>query len=111
MTTSVLIVLIVCFVLAAVMFILSICHFMERGYLLNNNYLYASAEERKRMDKKPYYRQSAIVFLLLSFAYILIGLAIGLHVYLLAWLEIPLMVGIIAYAVISSVHISQSRKP
>lgn len=53
--------IILCLVLASAAFILSCLQFMEKGIPLNNSYLYASAEERSKMNKKPYYCQSGIV--------------------------------------------------
>ena len=50
--------LIIVFVLAVAFGVLSACSFMEKGYLLNNQYLNASKEERESMDKRPYYRQT-----------------------------------------------------
>ncbi len=46
--------------------IISIFQFKEKGYLFNNAYIWASKEERDRMDKRPHYRQSGIVFALIS---------------------------------------------
>lgn len=46
--------------------ILSMMQFKEKGICLNNAYLFASGEERKRMNKKAHYRQSGIVFALLT---------------------------------------------
>ena len=40
--------------------------FREKGFLLNNAFIYASPQEREKLDKKPYYRQSAVVFLLIG---------------------------------------------
>ena len=53
---------IVLFVVAAVLFFLGIRSFFEKGLLLNNAYLYVSKGKRERMNKKPYYRQTAVVF-------------------------------------------------
>ena len=50
------------FLAAGVLLVLAVIHFAERGFLLNNAYIYASLKERENMDKKPYSRQSAIVF-------------------------------------------------
>ena len=52
MSTSELVVAISVFILAGVMLIIGIMHFMEQGLLLNNSYLYASKEERASMNKK-----------------------------------------------------------
>ena len=67
------------FAVALGAWIMSIRSFREKGFLLNNAYLYASKQERESMDKKPYYRQSAIVFLLIGLIFLLDGLALLLH--------------------------------
>ena len=58
---------IVCSILAIGAFIVSVRSFKEKGFLFNNAYLYASKEERATMDKKPHYRQSAVVFLMIGY--------------------------------------------
>ena len=54
MTVSELITLIIVFFIAGMLLLFSIRSFLERGFLLNNEYLFASKEERKTMNKKPY---------------------------------------------------------
>ena len=103
MDTGELIAAIFIFVIAGVLLILSIRHFMEKGLLLNNAWLYASKEERKIMDKKPYYRQSAIVFFMLSVVFIIVGLSLVLHNERFVLLEIPLIGATIIYAIVSSI--------
>ena len=49
-------------IISAALFTLSFFQFKEKGFLFNNAYLYASEEERKKMNKKPYYRQSGNCF-------------------------------------------------
>ena len=66
---------IILFVISALLAECSIRHFLERGYLFNNAYIFAPKTERESMDKKPYYRQSAVVFLLMSAVFIVLGLA------------------------------------
>ncbi|MBQ9195802.1 MAG: DUF3784 domain-containing protein [Clostridia bacterium] len=46
--------------------VLGIRQLLEKGKLINNAWLYASPEERKRMNKKPYYRQSSVCFLMIA---------------------------------------------
>ena len=53
-------------IVAVVCFIFSYLQFNEKGFLFNNAYIYASKEERKVMDKKPHYKQSGIVFLMIG---------------------------------------------
>lgn len=56
------IVAILVFIVAAVLMVLAVRHFMEQGYLLNNAYIYASNEERASMNKMPYYKTIGFVF-------------------------------------------------
>ena len=51
---------IILFVVAGVLLLMAVIHFLEKGFLFHNAYIYASPEERKTMSKKPYYRQTAI---------------------------------------------------
>ena len=95
------------FLIAAILAVLSIRSFGNRGFLLNNAYIYASKEDRETMDKKPYYRQTAIVFLILSIVFVIIGLSIVLQNARIKLLEIPLLLGIVIYAIVSSVRIGK----
>ena len=60
MTTVEIVIAIVIFAIAGLLLFFAIRSFTERGFLLNNAYIYATKEERETMDKKPYYRQSAV---------------------------------------------------
>ncbi len=51
-----LIIAIIVFAIAGLLLFISIRHFNERGYLINNAYIYASKEQRKTMDKRRYLR-------------------------------------------------------
>ena len=101
---------IILFVIVGILFLLSIMSFLERGFLLNNAYLFASAEERKAMNKKPYYKQSAVVFCALSVVFLVVGLSLVLHQDKVLLLEIPLIAGIIIYAIVSTVQIIREAK-
>ena len=98
------------FALAAGLLILAIRHFREKGYLLNNAYIFASREEREAMDKKPWYRQSAIVFLLLSAVFAVIGLSLMLNESKIQLLEIPLFAAVFVYAIVSTLRIEKRSK-
>ena len=110
MTTGEWITLIIVFSVAGALLLFSIRSFLERGFLLNNAYLYASKQARRTMNKKLYYRQSAIVFCILSAVFLVIGLSLLLHNDRLFLLEIPLIVGAIMYAMISTVRINKRTK-
>lgn len=109
MSTGELITVIFLFAAAALLLFLSLRHFLERGYLLNNAYIYASEKERQTMDRKPYYRQSAIVFGILGIVFIVIALSVLLHNSRILILEGLLMAGLVIYAVVSSVLISRKK--
>ncbi len=105
MSTGELITSVVVFAMAGVFLLLGVRSFLERGFLLNNACLYASEEERKTMDKKPYYRQSAVVFCMLSAVFLVIGLSLVFRNDRIILLEIPLVAGVIVFAVVSAVRI------
>ena len=90
-------------------FILSIRSFKRKGFLLNNAYLYASKQERESMNKKPYYRQSAVVFLLISIVFTLNGFEIIFHTGWLSFIAITAIVITIIYAIVSSILIEKQK--
>ena len=94
---------IILFVIAGVLMFFAIRSFFERGFLLNNAYIYATKEERETMNKKPYYRQSAVVFCILSVVFLIIGLSVLFRNGNIALLVIPLAVAAIIYAIVSTV--------
>lgn len=100
---------IILFVISALLAKCSIRHFLERGYLLNNAYISAPKTERESMNQKPYYRQSAVVFLLMSAVFIVLGLMVIFENTKLELIEIPLIAGAVIYAVISTVKIEKSQ--
>lgn len=99
----------VSFLLAVVAFVISIRSFQEKGFLFNNAYIYASKQERERMNKKPHYRQSAITFLLVGVIFLLLGLAVLFNS---AWISfvamgIAIVTGI--YAIKSGIAIEKQH--
>ena len=100
----------VCFTLAAAAFLLSIRSFRGKGFLLNNAYLYASKQERETMDKTPYYRQSAIVFLLIGTIFSLNGLSLLLSIPWISYLATATCILTVIYAVVSSIYIEKCKK-
>ncbi len=88
----------------------AVLSYMEKGFVLNNAYIYASKEERKKMDKKPYYKQSAIVFTLLSVSLVLLGisfLCIRPGLVVLAMIDMAVTV---VYAITSTIKILKKRE-
>lgn len=101
---------IVCSILAIGAFIVSFRSFKEKGFLFNNAYLYASKEERATMDKKPHYRQSAVVFLMIGIIFLLNAMS---SIWTNSWFSyMAIVVALIAiiYAIVSSVMIERHKK-
>ena len=98
------------FAMSAAALIISIRSFLEKGFLFNNAYIYASRQERMRMDKSPHYRQSGIVFLLVGIIFLLIGIQTLLDVKWIFCVEAVFIVAAVIYAVVSSIMIEKQKK-
>lgn len=96
-------------ILSLVAFVISIRSFMQKGFLFNNAYVYATKEEREKMNKKPYYRQTAIVFLLIGIIFLLLAIDILLKINWLSYVTIILAVGTLIYAIVSTVKIERKK--
>ncbi|MBE5816001.1 MAG: DUF3784 domain-containing protein [Clostridiales bacterium] len=83
---------------------------MEKGFLMNNAYLYATKAERETMNKKPYYRQTAVIFFLLSMVFLLLGIAVLLNAGWLTHLAAVCILLAPVYAIISAVGIEKQKK-
>ena len=101
---------IIFFVIAAAAFIMSGLSFVEKGFLFNNAYIYASKEMREKMDKKPYYRQSATVFLLIGLIFLLNGFSVIFETKWIFYAVIAVVVIAMVYAIVSSVMIEKNKK-
>ena len=98
------------FLIAIGAFILSIRSFQEKGFLFNNAYLYASKKERSQMDKSPHYRQTAVVFLLISIVFARNAVEGLLDSGWLLWVGIFFIVLTIIYAIASSIQIERKQQ-
>lgn len=108
--TGIIIAGIMCLILAIGTFIISFFSFREKGFLFNNAYLYASKEERATMDKKPHYRQSAIVFLMIGIMFLLNAVSVFLVNRWIGYIAIAVAIITIIYAIVSSVAIEKRKK-
>ena len=97
------------FLISGGVFVMSILSFMQKGFLLNNAYIYASKEERKKLDKKPHYRQSAIVFLLLGIVFLLLGIMMLTKAYWLLYIAIGVTILTRNYAFVSGIKIESKN--
>ena len=90
-------------IVAIVCLVISYLQFNEKGFLFNNAYIYASKQERETMDKKPHYKQSGIVFLMIGIIFLINVAEMILETGWLFYLVIVVAIIVIAYAIISSV--------
>ena len=98
------------FAVSVFLFFVSVRSFMEKGFLFNNAYIYASKQEREKMNKKPHYRQSAIVFLLLGLVFLLNALAVLLKVNWIFYIGVAVVAITLIYAIVSSIIIEKTNK-
>ena len=104
------VVAIILFMVAAVSAFLGILQLMKKGPLLNNAWLYANEEQRRTMDKRPYYIQSGIVFLMIGIQFILLGLFALTKMYVFLILQFTVIGIMVITAVVSAVVIDKKQK-
>ena len=97
-------------VVSLFLFILSIRSFLEKGFLFNNAYIFASQKERETMNKKPYYRQTAIVFFLMGITFLLIGFEILFDAGWITYIAGVVIIIILIYAITSSIAIEKKAR-
>ncbi len=100
----------ICFAIALGCVLLGVRSFLQKGFLFNNAYIYASKKQREEMNKTPYYRQSGVVFCLVGVIFALNGVALALHIEWLFWLAHATMAVTLAYAVVSAALIEKRKK-
>ncbi len=110
MRTVEVITIVILFLISFGAFIIGYFQFKEKGILFNNAYLYASKEERATMNKKPHYRQSAIVFASIGFIFLLNAVELIVRSGWLFLVVLGLMILLIIYAIVSSVMIALKKK-
>lgn len=96
-------------IVAIICFILGCCQLKEKGFLFNNAYIYSTKEERENMDKKPHYRQSGIVFLLISVIFLLNAIECIIKTGWIFYIVILLVVVALIYAIASSIMIEKNK--
>ena len=101
---------IIFFVIAASAFVMSALSFMGKGFLFNNAYIYTSKEMRAKLNKKPHYRQSATVFLMVGLIFLLNGLNVIFNSKRFFYAVIAIVIITCIYAIVSSVMIEKNNK-
>lgn len=95
-------------VMAMVCLVISYFQFNEKGFLLNNAYIFVSKQEREAMGKKPHYRQSGVVFLFTGIIFLMVSVDMILQTGWLFYCTMMMAVVAIVYAIISSIAIENS---
>lgn len=91
-------------------FVVAYLQYKERWFLLNNAYLYASKKQKETMNKKPYYRQSAIVFSLLGLAFLLMAYQQLIKTPWVQSIITSLFILTVVYAIVSTIVIEKKKK-
>jgi hypothetical protein len=110
MSTSEIIILSLMLLFSIVSFVIAYFQLNGKGFLFHNSYIYASKEERNRMNKKPYYRQSAIAFGTMGLIFFVLAAAIFTDWDWLFPLVLGLSIFLIVYAIVSSYYLERKRK-
>ena len=100
---------IILFIISILAFVIGIRSLMGKGYLINNAYIYVSKQKKETMNKKPYYRQSGIVFLLIGLIFLLNALSLLLNLDWIFYIVISVVIATLVYAIISSVIIEKNK--
>ena len=93
---------IICGAVAFIALCISVRSFLEKGFIFHNAYLWASKQERERMDKKPLYRQTAIVFALIAVIFLCIAIEFMINTGWLWIVNLGFVIAAIVYVMISS---------
>ena len=98
---------IVLFSFSFILLVWGVLSLFNKGFLFNNAYIYANKKEREQMNKKPYYIQTGIVFILLSIASCLEGFNALLKKGIFFVLFIILIVVTLVFAIVSTIYIDK----
>lgn len=96
-------------IVALISLIISYSQFKGKGFLFNNAYLYAEKQEREQMNKKPHYKQSAVIFLFIGIVALLFAIEI---VFATKWMYAVMILMIlvtIIYGIVTSIRIERSK--
>ena len=98
---------IVLFSFSFILLVWGVLSLFNKGFLFNNAYIYANKKEREQMNKKPYYIQTGIVFILLSIASCLEGFNALLRYDVFFVLFIIIIVVSLVFAIVSTIYIDK----
>ena len=97
-------------IVSVICFVLSYFQFSQKGFLFNNAYIYASEKEREAMNKKPYYKQSGTVFIMVALIFLINAVEMIIKTGWLFYLVIDVVIIAVVYAIVSSITIHRNNK-
>ncbi len=107
--TGKIILAIILFIAAASLITISVFSFLQKGFLFNNAYLFAS-ENENNTNKKPYYNQSGIVFAVLGIVFLLNIIQIFIKTKWIFFTVIALLGLLLVYAILSTILINNKER-
>ena len=97
-------------VLSLASIILGVTQLCEKGKPLNNSYIFASEKERAAMDKKPLFRQTGIVLLIVGVGLLVTAvLWVALKSVVAFYLLIPVFTLAVGYSIVSEILMSRKK--
>ena len=97
------------FIVSGVLLVFGILSLLQKGYLFNNAYVSANEEERKKLNKKPYYIQTGIVFVLLSGFFLVEGFNALFRDRIYFYFAVSIIGLTIVFAIFSSFYIGKKN--
>lgn len=103
------IVLIIILAVVAYLIYLSVRHFLQKGRLFNNAFLYVDPEEREKLGKKPYYIQTAVVLLLLALGLLSSAFNLMFDIHIFEILSYVMFGGALVFSIASTMLINKMK--
>lgn len=95
--------------LSVTSFFIGYMQYKEKGFLYNNAYIYASKKERQEMNKKPHYKQSAVVFTIIGIMFLTMVAELILRSQAMLLFVIIQVAILVVYTIASSIIISKKE--
>lgn len=96
--------------LMIISYIFALLGFLGIGIIIDDNYVFASKEKRKAMDKKVYHLQSAIIFLCLGTMFLLYLLRLITGIVYFKYAALIVCMTAMIYAILSHYAIKKNQR-
>ena len=96
-------------ILMIISYIFALLGFLGTGIIIDDNYVFASKEKRKAMDKKAYHLQSAIIFLCLGTMFLLYMLRLATGIVYFKYAAYMVCLAAMLYAIVSHYAIKRRK--